>query len=87
MIRPNLHIFATEAPISTRNCPRLYGVFPDDGKCDVFWSCWNGEASRYQCAPGLAYNRESRVCTWADQVKECKVEGKPDLSTLSTLPD
>lgn len=63
-----------EAPISTRNCPRLYGVFPDDGKCDVFWSCWNGEASRYQCAPGLAYNRESRVCTWADQVKECKVE-------------
>ncbi|EFX62118.1 hypothetical protein DAPPUDRAFT_230004, partial [Daphnia pulex] len=53
-----------EAPISTRNCPSLHGVFPDETKCDVFWSCWNGEASRYQCAPGLAYSRESRVADY-----------------------
>ncbi|KZS12557.1 putative Cuticular protein analogous to peritrophins 3-C [Daphnia magna] len=63
-----------EPPISTPHCPSLHGVFPDETKCDVFWSCWNGEASRYQCAPGLAYSRESRVCTWADQVANCKQE-------------
>uniref|UniRef100_A0A2A4K7S0 Chitin-binding type-2 domain-containing protein n=1 Tax=Heliothis virescens TaxID=7102 RepID=A0A2A4K7S0_HELVI len=63
-----------EPPISTPHCQRLYGIFPDEAKCDVFWNCWNGEASRYQCSPGLAYDRESRVCMWADQVPECKNE-------------
>lgn len=61
-----------EPPISTPHCPRLYGIFPDESKCDTFWNCWNGEASRYQCSPGLAYDREARVCMWADQVPECK---------------
>lgn len=65
-----------EPPISTPHCSRLYGIFPDDKKCDVFWNCWNGEASRYQCSPGLAYDREARVCMWADQVPECKNEGE-----------
>lgn len=59
---------------TTPHCPRPYGIFPDDVKCDTFWNCWGGEASRYQCSPGLAYDRESRVCMWADQVPECKVE-------------
>ncbi|KAF0773754.1 protein obstructor-E isoform X1 [Aphis craccivora] len=63
-----------EPAISTPHCPRLYGIFPDDVKCDTFWNCWGGEASRYQCSPGLAYDRESRVCMWADQVPECKIE-------------
>lgn len=67
---------ATEPAISTTHCARLYGIFADVNKCDVFWNCWNGEASRYQCSPGLAYDRESRVCMWADQVPECKNEGK-----------
>lgn len=53
----------------------MYGIFADENKCDVFWNCWNGEASRYQCSPGLAYDREARVCMWADQVPECRVEG------------
>ncbi|KAK2726895.1 protein obstructor-E-like [Artemia franciscana] len=63
-----------EPAVGTKNCPRLYGIFADELRCDVFWSCWNGEANRYQCAPGLAYDREARVCMWADQVPECKVE-------------
>ncbi|CAK1548175.1 unnamed protein product [Leptosia nina] len=63
-----------EPPISTPHCQRLYGIFPDESKCDVFWNCWNGEASRYQCSPGLAYDREARVCMWADQVPECRNE-------------
>ncbi|KXJ74763.1 hypothetical protein RP20_CCG012984 [Aedes albopictus] len=63
-----------EPPISTPHCERLYGIFADPAKCDVFWNCWSGEASRYQCSPGLAYDREARVCMWADQVPECKNE-------------
>lgn len=63
-----------EQPISTTHCARLYGIFADENKCDVFWNCWNGEASRYQCSPGLAYDREARVCMWADQVPECRNE-------------
>ncbi|KAH8359092.1 hypothetical protein KR093_004253, partial [Drosophila rubida] len=65
---------STEAPIATPHCARLYGIFPDENKCDVFWNCWNGEPSRYQCSPGLAYDRDARVCMWADQVPECKNE-------------
>ncbi|KAF5277348.1 hypothetical protein FQA39_LY06161 [Lamprigera yunnana] len=63
-----------EPPISTPHCSRLYGIFSDEKKCDVFWSCWNGESSRYQCPPGLAYDRDDRVCKWSDQVPECKAE-------------
>ncbi|XP_054272473.1 protein obstructor-E-like isoform X2 [Macrosteles quadrilineatus] len=74
-----------EPPISTPNCPRLYGIFPDEVKCDTFWNCWNGEASRYQCSPGLAYDREARVCMWADQVPECKVEEVADGFSCSTF--
>ncbi|XP_076048347.1 chitin binding Peritrophin-A domain-containing protein Gasp [Oratosquilla oratoria] len=60
-----------EPAISTTNCPFLYGIFPTDDDCSVFYSCWDGEASRYQCAPGLAYDRHSRICTWIDKVDEC----------------
>nr|CAD7416291.1 unnamed protein product [Timema poppensis] len=65
---------SSEPPITAPHCPRLYGIFADEAKCDTFWNCWNGEASRYQCSPGLAYDREARVCMWADQVPECKTE-------------
>jgi len=59
------------APISTPHCDYLYGVFPDAGECETFYSCWAGDATRYQCGPGLAYSRTSRTCTWMDQVPEC----------------
>lgn len=60
-----------EAPISTPHCPRLYGLFPDTSNCRVFYSCWNGESSKYECPPGLAYDNEQRVCVWADLVDRC----------------
>ncbi|CAG0882598.1 unnamed protein product [Darwinula stevensoni] len=70
-----------EPAISTRNCPRLFGIFADESRCDVFYSCWNGDAARYQCPPGLAYDRNSRVCQWADMVPECKpIDRKDGLS-------
>merc|ERR1719195_990398 len=60
-----------EPPISTANCPRLYGTFADPEDCGVFWKCMNGRANRYECPPGLAYDKQSRGCRWADQVAEC----------------
>ncbi|RWS31524.1 hypothetical protein B4U80_01676 [Leptotrombidium deliense] len=60
-----------EPPISTPNCPRLYGIFPHPSNCRIFYSCWNGEASKYECPPGLAYDAEQRVCVWADLVDRC----------------
>lgn len=74
-----------EPPISTPHCTRLYGIYADEKKCDVFWNCWNGEASRYQCSPGLAYDREARVCMWADQVPECRNEGIDCLNLANHL--
>jgi len=63
-----------EPPISAPNCPRQYGIFADENDCTTFWSCWSGEANRYECPPGLAYDRKQRVCVWADQVTECRAE-------------
>merc|ERR1719378_336287 len=60
-----------EPPISTPHCPRAWGTFADQDDCGVFWLCQNGKANRYQCPPGLAYDKESRGCRWADQVAEC----------------
>merc|ERR1719232_2298008 len=60
-----------EPPISTRHCPRLYGTYADEEDCGIFWVCMDGKANRYECPPGLAYDKESRGCRWADQVKEC----------------
>jgi len=70
------HRTELEPPIATANCPRVYGIFPDEERCDTFWSCWAGEASKYTCAPGLAYDIDARVCMWQDQVKDCKITGK-----------
>ncbi|XP_037082794.1 protein obstructor-E-like isoform X2 [Pollicipes pollicipes] len=67
-----------EEPISAPNCPRLYGIFADETSCNTFWSCWAGEANRYECPPGLAYDRSQRVCVWSDQVAECKAEELAD---------
>jgi len=60
-----------EPPISTRNCPRLYGTFADPEDCGVFWKCMDGKSNRYNCPPGLAYDQVSRGCRWADEVPEC----------------
>jgi len=60
-----------EPPISTRHCPRLYETYADEEDCGIFWVCMDGKANRYECPPGLAYDKESRGCRWADQVKEC----------------
>jgi len=60
-----------EPPISTTHCPRLFGTFADEEDCGIFWVCMDGKANRYECPPGLAYDKQSRGCRWADQVAEC----------------
>ena len=72
-----------EEPISTENCPRLYGTFADQASCSVFWKCIDGKANRYECPPGLAYDQIEHTCQWADQVEECSnvvvdVEGEAE---------
>lgn len=69
-------LFISEPPISTPNCPRLYGIYSNKDNCRIFYSCWNGEASKYECPPGLAYDAEQRVCVWADLVERCDQFGK-----------
>ena len=60
-----------EPPISSPHCPRAWGTYEDEEDCSVFWVCQAGKANRYECPPGLAYDKESRGCRWADQVAEC----------------
>ncbi|XP_074598542.1 protein obstructor-E-like [Brevipalpus obovatus] len=73
-----------EPPISTPNCPRLYGIFAHSSNCRIFYSCWNGEANKYECPPGLAYDDEQRVCVWADLVNRCD---QASLSDGFVCPD
>jgi len=61
-----------EPAISAPNCPRLYGTFPDPDDCAAFYNCRDGLANRFTCAPGLAFDENSRVCKWTDQVQRCK---------------
>ena len=65
-----------EPPISAPNCPRLYGTFEDPTDCSGFYNCRDGLANRFSCAPGLAYDLDSRVCKWADQVPRCKAQNE-----------
>jgi len=60
-----------EPPISTPNCPRLFGTFADTEDCGVFWNCQDGKANRYNCPPGLAYDEVSHGCLWVSEVPEC----------------
>ncbi len=78
-----------EPPISAPNCPRLYGTFEDPDDCTGFFNCRDGHANRFSCAPGLAYDRQSRVCKWADRVDSCKKEKEeagedPDVFSCPT---
>jgi hypothetical protein len=57
-----------EPAVSAPNCPRLYGIFPDESDCTGFYQCRDGISNRFSCAPGLAYDTKTRVCKWADQV-------------------
>ena len=42
-----------EPPISTPNCPRLFGTFADTEDCGVFWKCQDGKANRCCALIGL----------------------------------
>lgn len=73
-----------EPPKGTETCPRLFGIFADEQDCRVFWSCWGGEAKKYECSPGLAFDESNRVCTWADKVDRCQ---KKEVAEGFSCPD
>jgi len=66
-----------EEPISTTNCPRLWGTFADPEDCGVFWKCQDGKANRYECPPGLAYDQVQHSCLWISEVPECSFQTIP----------
>jgi len=66
-----------EPPISTPNCPRLWGTYADLEDCGVFWKCQDGKANRYECPPGLAYSTEGHTCLWISEVPECSFNTIP----------
>jgi len=66
-----------EPPISTTNCPRLWGTYPDLEDCGVFWKCQDGKANRYECPPGLAYDQVSHTCLWISEVPDCSFKTIP----------
>jgi len=74
------HRTELEPPISTPHCDYLHGVFPDPLSCEVFYSCWAGEATKYECGPGLAYDRRSRICEWSDKVTECAQQRADEMA-------
>jgi len=77
-----------EAPITRGHCYYLNGYFPDDQKCDIYYLCTDGEATQYQCGPGLAYDTVSGICDWIDKVPECKAQrDAANLEAGFTCPD
>ncbi|KAG8186739.1 hypothetical protein JTE90_009808 [Oedothorax gibbosus] len=61
-----------QAPISTENCPWLYGVFAHQTSCTRYWQCWNGTATLQQCPFSLLYNDALHSCDWPDNVPDCQ---------------
>jgi len=66
-------------PITVGFCEYLNGYFPDPAACDVYYLCEEGEATRYQCGPGLAYDTSSGICDWADKVASCAAQRETAL--------
>merc|ERR1712123_337296 len=65
-----------EPPISTNNCPGLYGTFPDPADCRQYFLCINGVPREQGCPLGEVFNAgsgsgEDGQCTDPEIVPEC----------------
>ena len=47
---------------------------------------FEGNISRYTCAPGLAFDERDRVCKWADQVHTCKKQKAQEENPVFSCP-
>ena len=50
---------------------RLYGTFPDDVDCGVFWKCQDGKPNKYNCPPGLAYDSVHPIRSSSKLIVSC----------------
>lgn len=57
-----------ERPRGNKECPRLYGLFPDPRGCGRFFKCVNGTATEDQCGTTLIFDDKEKVCK--DMTKE-----------------
>ena len=62
---------------------RLFGDFEDPENCAGWYNCRKGVATRYSCAPGLAWDKRDRTCKWADQVLSCQKQKEAGTPVFS----
>ncbi|XP_049952536.1 protein obstructor-E-like [Schistocerca serialis cubense] len=67
---------ALQPPQSTEDCPRQYGYFlrGDTSNCGKFVNCAAGVGYEFDCPEGLAFNADTLLCDWPDQVPTCDAE-------------
>ncbi|XP_017480134.1 PREDICTED: uncharacterized protein LOC108369524, partial [Rhagoletis zephyria] len=65
-----------QTPQPSQHCPRKNGYFghEEDGVCDKFYYCVDGQFNMITCPAGLVFNPKTGICTWPDEVgiKGCK---------------
>ncbi|XP_076315602.1 protein obstructor-E-like [Tachypleus tridentatus] len=58
--------------VPSKNCPRKFGIFPHDTKCDHFWQCVDGKAILQRCSSSLVFDPNSGECSWPQNVAGCE---------------
>lgn len=56
------------------------------GDCGSYYTCLWGRHERFECAPGLHFSEESRICDWPSRAKCPNVEqqtARPSIATQS----
>ncbi|XP_076351949.1 protein obstructor-E-like [Tachypleus tridentatus] len=57
---------------SSKHCPRKFGIFIHEQKCNLFRQCVNGRAYTRECSQSLVFNPASGDCSWPQNVPGCE---------------
>jgi len=57
-----------QAPLGTGPCIRQNGVFHSSTSCTKFITCKHNQPTPGTCAQGLVFDKERKICGWADDV-------------------
>jgi len=71
--------------VSDYSCPTSEGHFPDTEKCNVYYQCANGIATKQSCGAGLKYNVLTNQCDWETSV-DCSLNRDPRMLTQHAGP-
>ncbi|XP_013788018.1 protein obstructor-E-like [Limulus polyphemus] len=56
----------------SKNCPRKFGIFIHELKCNYFKQCVNGKPYIRECSQGLVFEPSSGSCSWPRNVVGCE---------------